>query len=208
MKALALTLALLSSSACAGTVKEAKDASLFIAMDDRSFCSATAVYSGKKPKATKMFLTAAHCVNRSAKVVRILFQQDGMWMEVDVNTEVIVKNDKDQALVRTNYPLQRAVSLTSKKYLKQGDRVKWWGSPAGLLDIYREGYVASVDPSDKGHYMLIPATARGDSGSGVFNSKNELVAVSSKVMQLETFSMSMVHTIDFTPAQIKQAQGY
>lgn len=58
--------------------------------------------------------------------------------------------------------------------LKQGDRVRWWGNPQGEPDTYREGYVSRV----RDDAILIDATiCHGDSGSGLFNERGELVGV-------------------------------
>lgn len=58
--------------------------------------------------------------------------------------------------------------------MKQGDRVRWFGSPAGQPDMYREGYVVrSLD----GEVLIDAPVFGGDSGGGVFSIKGELVAV-------------------------------
>lgn len=60
----------------------------------------------------------------------------------------------------------------------QGERVRWWGQPMGWAFVYREGVVAFV--ADDG--MAVDATiCRGDSGSGLFNDRGELVGVVSQM---------------------------
>lgn len=60
----------------------------------------------------------------------------------------------------------------------QGDRVHWHGNPLGIADMYREGYVGTVN---KDGVFIIAESCTGDSGSGVFNERGELVAVVSRI---------------------------
>ena len=57
---------------------------------------------------------------------------------------------------------------------KQGERVRWWGTPGGAPDMYREGYVAGFV---EGRVLIDATICRGDSGSGIFNARGQVVGV-------------------------------
>lgn len=117
-------------------------------------CSGTAI-------GPDLVLTATHCL----PVTSI----NGTPVEVTA----VATSSRDTARLRIK-------GLTFRRWSregaapKQGDRLRWWGNPLGVQDVYREGYVAAV----KGDQLIIDATiCKGDSGSGLFNRYGEVVGV-------------------------------
>jgi len=60
----------------------------------------------------------------------------------------------------------------------QGDRIRWWGNPriGNMIarDVYREGHVAALED---GLIIYDASICFGDSGSGIFNDRGEVVGV-------------------------------
>lgn len=192
---------MLAGVACTGTAAEPKNSTLFIKDSKDGTCSATTVYLGKqRPARSNIILTAAHCL-KDAEIVRLQYHDGDTSKVASVKQLDIVTNDRDQALVRINYSLPSPVAISNRK-LKQRDKVKWWGNPQDYYSIYREGYVAAVNPDDAAHYFVIPAVSFGDSGAGIFSEKNQLVAVVSEVLCLRTFCATLSRGIEFTPEQV------
>lgn len=115
-----------------------------------------------------MLETAAHCT-----AGKVLVRVGGAQVEV----ESIQYRETDRATVKLARPIfQRWAKIGPIP--KQGDRLRWWGNPSGIADVYREGIVATVS----GGLVAVDAmTCRGDSGSGLFNAAGELVAVMSRL---------------------------
>lgn len=113
--------------------------------------------------------TAAHCLNGKT----LVYVGD---TAVQVKT-VDYRPDADLATVTLSAPVFRRWAKAGPPP-KQGDRLRWWGNPNGIGDVYREGVVATVS----GGLVAVDAmTCRGDSGSGLFNASGELVAVMSRL---------------------------
>jgi V8-like Glu-specific endopeptidase len=102
---------------------------------------------------------------------------------------------------------------------KQGEKIYFWGTPDGIPNMYREGYVmgaeppSTPDPEDKEPidataYLTIAAcpTISGDSGSAVFAEKDgQLVGVVTYGVA-DGMIMGMF-PIQFTQAQIEAAKN-
>lgn len=62
----------------------------------------------------------------------------------------------------------------------QGAHIFIYGNPAGMPDMYREGYVSGVYDGDGKHWTLYDLNGYfGDSGSGLFDADGTVVAVNS-----------------------------
>lgn len=125
--------------------------------DEKPDCSATAV-------SKVALLTAEHCFKTAS-----VYETFG--------PEIQVFRDKhDHMLVVFSHEVFSEYATISKESVRIGDEVQIVGSPAGSSNFYRKGYVASFDIEAEEIYYDLNAHP-GDSGSGIFNSKGELIAV-------------------------------
>ena len=108
--------------------------------------------------------TAKHCVSGYAlKLVN----------GVAVSVAGIRYKGEDEAVVTLSKPMFKAWAKRGPTP-NPGDRVRYWGTPLGIPNVYREGIVVAV--TDK----VIAADLRvchGDSGAGLFNDRGEMVGV-------------------------------
>lgn len=177
-KALALCIALLASG-CADA--KPKDLALRLEFDD-GVCSGTAV-------AADVILSAEHCwtTGRLRKI-------NGF----PANAMEIVKDGKDHALVRVNVNFKRWARMGPRPV--QGDRLRWFGNPAGEYDVYREGYVARTNGEET---WLDARGFSGDSGSGLFDSAGRVTGVLTGIKSWKNlsglrFDMIVVYPLAFT----------
>jgi len=109
--------------------------------------------------------TAKHCVKGVSKLVLVNDQKVEVvgWRETGPDSVIVsVRGVTFHNWPRTGVP-------------HQGDKVFWWGQPLGAKFFYREGYVAGF-LKDGG--VIVDATiCHGDSGSGIFNERGELVGI-------------------------------
>jgi hypothetical protein len=133
-------------------------------------CSATAI----GPHA---LLTASHCE----------LPTDEMEIDGEDAKILALSRDKfDHTIYLTDVSFKDYATF-SKDPLEVGDNVFIIGNPGELTDIYRQGYLAGVRHSNP--FMLALGVEEpdvflfdlngweGDSGSGIFNEKGELVGV-------------------------------
>lgn len=124
----------------------------------KGLCSGTAI-------SADTIITAQHCLKLGGALVAV----DGLPVKV----RGIGKDKRDTLTLRVT-GITFAYWARMGPALTQGAQVRWWGSPAGMTDIYREGYVARVLTNE----VLIDAIAfGGDSGSGIFDSQGRLIGV-------------------------------
>lgn len=161
MRILTLLLALLLMAGCSGCVSvpshnQLRETTLRLRFED-GICSGTAI-------AKDVILTAKHC------------QQGGALVSVNNHPVKVVgvgANKHDTMTLRvTGIEFKRWAKLGHPP--SQGDRIRWWGNPKGLPDVYREGYVSRAW-SDGAIYDA--TICQGDSGAGLFNAKGEVVGV-------------------------------
>lgn len=152
MKWLLLPLMLVS---CASARTES--AALLLTME-RGTCSGTAV-------AKDVILSATHCWDMVGRLVAINGKPVHALEKID--------DGKDHSLVRVNVPLRTWTARFAKA--RRGDDVTWLGNPSGLPSVLRRGYVARID--EDGTLLLDSHAFGGDSGSGVFNARGEIVGV-------------------------------
>lgn len=155
--ALALLLLVSGGCGCASipTHHELRATALRLEFAD-SVCSGTAI-------ARDVLVTAQHCLGRPLRTIN----------GKPVKIVGIGRDSKDLATVRVT-----GITFTTwarfGPALAQGDRVRWFGNPGGVADVYREGYVVRATQD----MVLVDARSYGgDSGSGVFDAQGRLVGV-------------------------------
>lgn len=133
---------------------------------DDGICSATAV-------GRHVLLSATHCF-KGAHALKV----DG----VPVAVTQIVSDGADHVLVTVSRSFAHVAVRGHPPHV--GDHVRYWGNPAGLHDMYREGYVSGVViVKGRAATMVSIAGFYGDSGAGVFDASGRLVGVVSILYQ-------------------------
>jgi V8-like Glu-specific endopeptidase len=132
-------------------------------------CSGTIV-------APNVILSAAHCFEEEEDVMSYFgLAPQRTTMKVDgyqVKILAYVSDDNDHELVRVDYTFKQYSRLA--KLPAVGAHVHYWGNPAGINNVYREGYVTGYHNSAM---MMDINGFFGDSGAGIFNSEGNVVGV-------------------------------
>lgn len=165
MKSMLATL-LLTIAGCAGNpIADAHRTTVYLAMD-KGTCSGTVV-------GPHTVLTAEHCLWDMRKLAI-----DGKAVRV----EGITLDHHDHALVKVGATFKAWASLG--RIEGQGASVFVLGNPGDLQDIYRHGYLSGHTKAKGMAVTLYDLNGYyGDSGSGIFNDRGELVGVVSIVFQ-------------------------
>jgi S1-C subfamily serine protease len=108
--------------------------------------------------------TAKHCIDGAP-----LRTVNGQAVEV---ASMVVKGDDETDITLTKPMFKHWAKVGPTP--KQGDRIRYWGNPLGIANVYREGVVVAV--TDKVIAVQLQV-CHGDSGAGMFNDKGELVGV-------------------------------
>jgi trypsin-like peptidase len=124
-------------------------------------------------------------------------------MKVDGYTVEIVGlvfDDNDHALVKVGFTFKDFAKLGSRPAV--GAHVHYWGNPAGVNNVYREGCVTGYHHGD----MVIDVNGFfGDSGAGIFDEDGKVVGVMSSIEfhrhQGLTFRLMGASELEFTPLQ-------
>lgn len=154
--------------------------------DANSICSATIV-------APRVILSAAHCFYNSGQQIKL----NGNWVTLDR----IVQDGNDHALASLKLNGPDLISLTVfGKPTVQGDNIHYWGNADGLPMFYRKGYHTGDYDVD---VMYDVNGYGGDSGSGVFNDKKELVGVVSYSYTHDAFSLMASFPFNFKRKQLR-----
>lgn len=161
-------LAFLAAVMLAGCAVSPHKATHRLQFDD-GICSGTAVGS-------HTLLSAQHCfTGRHALFI------DG----VPAAVLYIVPDGADHVLVIVSATFADFAQVGAAPV--QAQHVHYWGNPAGLFDIYREGYVSGYAVADGRNFLLIDTNAfYGDSGAGVFNAGGQVIGVISMIYQNTT----------------------
>lgn len=197
MKTLALfvLVAGIALAACeAGPLQKARDTQVsFANAEGTHMCGGTAI-------GRRTIVTASHC----------LLPEVGLT-SMDGKPVVITKvhdDGKDHVMVYVDRDLPTVAKRG--RPLAIGDDVYIWGHPHGLGLLFRKGYYAG-DIKHPGtgvnYYTYDVESIFGDSGSGIFNSKGELVGMVSQLLSLDPrFRMVITAEFHFTPEQWKDVK--
>ena len=186
---LALLLILFGCSARAG-------APVTVRLDvDGGICSGTVV-------APSVILSAQHCFQEEEEGWGLPLPAP-TTMRVDgyqVKILAIVFDDNDHAMVKVDFVFRDYAHLA--KPAPVGTHIHYWGNPAGLMHVYREGYVASYHHSEM---MMDINGFFGDSGTGIFDEHENLVGVISFISAIPhsglVFELMGANPLEFTPMQ-------
>ena len=189
LRTLAL-LAVVITASCASALTGIQDTALRLEFDNGGVCSGTAV-------AANVLLSADHCWNDSARLMKINGEE--------AHALKIERDGQDHVLVRVSTKFKRHARMGPEPAL--GDRIRWLGQPAAQLNVYRQSYVIRTD----GESIWFMDGYHGDSGAGVFDDHNRLVAVvsSGRRWQARTghsFQVTVALPIKFTPEQWRAIQ--
>lgn len=177
-----LLLATLLLAGCAqGRAVEVKNYTHRIELVAGGVCSATAV-------GQRTLLTASHCVVTKPSVLVI----DGTAAGV----LDIALDGKDHALVTVTVTFQDVAKVVSTP--KQGDRVKWYGQPMGLDQVYGEGIVVGTKDD---RYLIDGQIWFGVSGAGLFNERGEVVGAVSGILGEQIFKLGFAWPLAFSEQQ-------
>jgi hypothetical protein len=189
-KGLVLVLLALLSGCCCATTDTAKSLSLKLKFTS-TICTGT-------PVQKDVILTAAHCTDKDRPLSFV--------GDIPVVTVETVTDGKDHVLIRVS-------GIEFKKWAAfgpsptQADKLWWVGNPAGLENMYREGYVVRAT---KEQIYFDAKGFMGDSGAGIFDTQGRLVAVMSGFEYWSDgvsgilFDMSVAFPFAFTEEQWKQ----
>lgn len=175
-------LAVVMTVSCASALSGIRDTSLLLTMQ-RGHCSGTAV-------GRNIVLSAEHCWANGNRLVAINGQE--------AHALKIVRDGKDHVLVRVTTKFTRWSQMGPEP--EQGDRVRWIGNPSSLRGQFREGYITGTY---EGEFLIDARVFGGDSGSGIYNDRGQLVGVVSGMRRWSTregFDMQLMvsHPLAFS----------
>jgi hypothetical protein len=135
----------------------------------------------------------------------------------DIHIDKIVRDDHEHSILYLSnmFPFQHWASVDLSHNFLEGEDVVSMGNPANLTFLLRKGYLASASGNDgEGHpwhlYML--PVFSGDSGSGIFDSKGDVIDVISMMVNVGTpanaLNVMCAFPMKFTPEQIADARAY
>lgn len=143
-------------------------------------CGGTAIAPNK-------LLTAKHCLE-AGKLVGVNDREVESGDVVELAGDVVT-------IEVTGITFQHIATIGGRP--AQGDRVRWFGHPAGVSFLYRTGYVVRAWTDE----ILIDAQAfSGDSGSGVWDDRGRLIGVISSMRAINTVSADNLYRIQFAVA--------
>lgn len=148
---------------------------------ERGLCSATSI-------GPNTILTAKHCFTAGGKLVSI----SGAKVEQGKLTEMA----NDVVTVEVSGITFRSFAKMGGRPM-QGDRVRWWGNPAGAADIYRTGYIVRAWTDE---LMIDAQLYGGDSGSGCYDDDGNLIGVISSSRATNMVAADNLYRIQFAVA--------
>lgn len=178
-----------------------------IVVNDAKICSATAVqHQG-------VLLSASHCLDETSLLKGLEFIKISGPTKVKTFTVNSVEvpyvrriDDKtDHVLIIVDTILPN-VAPVGKYSQREGDNIHYWGNAGGeFYNLFRRGYAAGFHQNDNETIYDINGM-KGDSGAGVFNDNEALVAVVSYRWHFEPdFALMSSAPMSFTEAQLKDA---
>jgi hypothetical protein len=157
---------------------------------DNGVCSATAV-------GPHTILTAAHCFEDGHALVKV--------GDRPAHGIRAVADGKDHELVRLNITFKHWARFGPEP--EAGQQIHYWGNPAGLHDILRQGYMVGYDA---GTLLFDVNGFFGDSGAGIMDDEGRVCGVLSGLTQQTyhglTWRLTGVHPLTFTADQMKIIQ--
>jgi len=144
-----------------------------------------------------VILTAGHCFEADEEgYTPTVMQVNGYPVKI----LAVVFDGNDHALVRVDFFFQQWASIG--KQLQPGARVHYWGNPAGLNFVYREGYVTGYE---HGTMVLDVNGFFGDSGAGLFDENGDVVGTINTINYYPheglVFTLMGSPALEFTPLQ-------
>ena len=128
-------------------------------------CSGTVV-------AQNVILSAGHCFKDDDEDDLSDMPTSMLVNGMEVKILAIVLDGNDHALVRVDFSFPSWVLIGVPP--KPGTHVHYWGNPAGINNVYREGYITHYNHSAM---MLDVNGFFGDSGAGIFDAFGHVVGV-------------------------------
>lgn len=147
---------------------------------ESGICGGTAI-------GTHTVLTAKHCL-AAGKLVSVNDRK--------VEAADITELAGDVVTIEVTGITFRRVAVIGGRPL-QGDRVRWFGHPAGVSFLFRTGYIVRAWSDE----LVIDAQAfSGDSGSGVYDDRGRLIGVLSSMRAINTLAENNLYRIQFAVA--------
>jgi hypothetical protein len=162
---------------------------------DDGVCSGTAV-------ARHTIISAAHCFEDVENELGFVTPPPPSMKVAGYPAKIlaVVFDGNDHALVKVDLEFDNYLRLA--KVPPVGERIHYWGNPAKIDNVYREGYVTSYH---LGEMVMDVNGFFGDSGAGVLNWRGQLVGVISFIHPKEhqglVFSLMGASALEFTPLQ-------
>lgn len=109
----------------------------------------------------------------------------------------------DHTLIVTTHHFARYAHI-HQNAADQGDKIFYFGQPAGENQILREGYIAGQSHYRQYKHIVLIGTSgwHGDSGAGVFNLSGQLVGVISLIHGNPIWNMMAMIPMHFTHKQL------
>jgi hypothetical protein len=162
---------------------------------DDGVCSGTAV-------APHTIISAAHCFEDVENELGFVTPPPPS-MKVNgylVKILAVVFDGNDHALVKVDFTFDNYARLAKTPDVSA--HVHYWGNPAKIDNVYREGYITSYH---LGEMVMDINGFFGDSGAGIFNTRGLLVGVISFIHPKEhqglVFRLMGASALEFTPLQ-------
>lgn len=169
-----LALSLVAITACCATVPDPIDPKATVVrlqFADNGVCSGTATGPNE-------VTTASHCLG--ARLLTVNGERATLLTSRKVG--------KDVTLIYVDRRNQRWSQWRDTPPV-QGERIRYYGNPLGMADMYREGYIAGTH---KGEWLADVEIAPGDSGAAVFDSQGRIIGVVSAFGVSGPFRMAIV----------------
>ena len=135
----------------------------------------------------------------------------------DIHIDKVVRDDHEHTILYLSNmtPFEHWATVDLSHKFLEGEDVVSMGNPANLNFLLRKGYLASAYGNDSEghlwHLYMLPVFS-GDSGSGVFDSKGDVIDVISMMANVGTPANSLnvmcAFPLKFTPEQIAEARAY